>query len=102
MATRTAEDRPGQVSAARRATGNQLAQFPGTGAGMGAVMGPVAAASVDGCTATTGRASMEPAWATTAGPSTVARQATVKRAGRRSSWVLSREPNVSSAGAVGG
>jgi hypothetical protein len=45
---------------------------------------------------------MEPAWATTAGPSTVARQATVKRAGRRSSWVLSREPNVSSAGAVGG
>src|SRR5687768_589294 len=85
MATSTEDGSPGQVAAALLAKGTQVSRSPGTGG----------ATESDGSVgwAAGGAVVMAPAWATTAGPSTVARHATTRRPGRRTRWALSRLVN---------
>src|SRR5687767_10281843 len=80
MATSTDDGRPGQVAAAFLATGTHVSRSPATGVGTGSGSSAGWAAG--------GGVVMAPAWATTAGPSTVARHATTRRPGRRTRWAL--------------
>jgi hypothetical protein len=88
MATRTDGGRPGQLLAAVRATASQLAVSPARGAVTGSA-GAGAAGRGTGAATTVG--ATVPAWATTAGPSTEATQARVRRTGWRDSWTLIRD-----------